>query len=94
MKTPSFQGIIFDIAAEIVIEYYPVVRGSYAEAIADAKSMVKVINDHATAAEAAADNEYDYDAHVGRVDEVDCYVLVDGALVHSEAEVYHQPTGD
>lgn len=66
----EFQGVLFDILDEVIIDRAPVLRGTYAEAMADAEKLVEVVN-------AMFD---------GRVDSGYCYVLVDGVLVHSKAE--------
>lgn len=70
----EFQGCIFDIVYERVIERGPVLRGSYAEAIADAKALLAYVNGLPA------------DKGVGLFEATDCYVLVDGVLAYSEEE--------
>jgi hypothetical protein len=78
----DFQGYLFDIFSEVVIERSPVIRGTYAEAMEDAKGLVAVMNDAAE----AIDDSTDENTTVGRVDESYCFVLMDGAIVYSEEE--------
>lgn len=79
----NFQGVLYDILEEIVMECSPVLRGTYAEALADAKALVKVVNDMAE----ASDDENDSNTTIGRVDDSYCFVLVDGLIAYSEDEV-------
>lgn len=78
----DFQGALYDILEEVVIERAPVVRGTYDEAMADARALVKVVNDMAE----LADDDSDSNTTIGRVDDSYCYVLIDGLIAYSEAE--------
>jgi hypothetical protein len=78
----DFQGVLYDIVEEVVIDRAPVVRGTYAEAMADAQAMVKAVNDMAE----CVDNEADDNSTIGRVDDSYCFVLIDGLIAYSEAE--------
>ena len=82
-QTPqAFQGVLFDILEEVVIERSPVIRGTYAEAMADAKALIAVVNGMAE----ACDDESDGNTTIGRVDDSYCFVMVDGYIVYSEEE--------
>jgi len=71
----EFQGCLFDIISETAVEMSPVIRATYAEALADARKLVHVVNDEAEAFDETLD-----DQTVGRVDDSYCYVLVDGVI--------------
>lgn len=64
-RLSTFQGVLFDILEEVVIDRAPVLRGSYAEAMEDAKQMVAVVNVMAE----NADDETPGNTTIGRVDE-------------------------
>jgi hypothetical protein len=82
-KRQEFVGCLFDVISETVVEVGVVIRGTYAEAMADARSMVEPFNEYAQ----GIDDEADNDSTVGRVDETYCFVQVDGQVVYSEQEV-------
>ena len=39
-KRQDFQGVLFDLIDEVVFERSPVIRGTYEQAMADAKALV------------------------------------------------------
>lgn len=82
MPKQEFQGVLYDLVEEVIIERGSVLRATYAEAMADARKLVVVMNDRAE----AWDDESDSNTTVGRVDDSYCFVLVDGAIAYSEAE--------
>lgn len=82
MAHREFQGILFDILEEVVIERGPVLRATYAEAMADAKALVKFVNDEAE----AHDDSTDENTTVGRVDDSYCYVMQGGQILWSQEE--------
>lgn len=75
MKEQEFVGAIYDILEDVVIERSPVIRATYAEAMADARALVKVVNDNAEAFDDELDNQ-----SIGRVDDSYCHVLIDGEV--------------
>lgn len=82
----EFNGVIFDMIEDVIIDRSPVLRATYAEAMADAKALVKVVNDEAE----AIDDDRGYDGEnssIGRVDASFCFVAVDGQVVYSEMGV-------
>lgn len=79
-KQHDFQGVLFDCLEEIVIDRAPVIRGTYEEAMADARSMVAAVNDMAE----SADDESDGNTTIGRVDDSYCFVLIDGVISYGE----------
>ena len=79
MAKQEFQGVLFDLIEEVIIDRAPVTRGTYAEAMEDAKQLVAVVN---VMAESADDDT----STIGRVDESYCFVLIDGLIAYSEAE--------
>jgi hypothetical protein len=81
-KRQDFQGVLYDIIEEVIIDRAPVVRGAYAEAMADAQAMVAAVNAQAE----AFDDSDDENTTVGRVDDSYCFVLIDGMIAYSEAE--------
>lgn len=82
MVKQVFQGVLYDIVEEVIIERSAVLRGTYAEAMADAGKLVAVMNDQAE----AWDDESGSNTTVGRVDDSYCFVLIDGVIAFSEAE--------
>lgn len=82
MSKQAFQGVLYDIVEEVIVDWAPVVRGTYAEAMADAKAMVEVKNAEAE----AFDDESDDNTTIGRVDDSYCFVMIDGLIAYSEAE--------
>ncbi len=81
-KRQEFQGVLFDLIEEVVIDRAPVLRGTYEEAMADARALVAVTNDAAE----AFDDSCEGNTTVGRVDDSYCFVLIDGVIAYSEAE--------
>lgn len=81
-KQQDFQGCLYDIFEEVIVDRAPVVRGSYEEAMADAKAMVDAVNSMAE----SADDESESNSSIGRVDESYCFVLIDGFIAYSAAE--------
>jgi hypothetical protein len=81
-KRQEFQGVLYDIVEELIVERSPVLRGSYAEAMTDAKALVGAVNDMAE----AFDDSGDDNTTVGRGDDSYCFVLIDGLIAYSEAE--------
>lgn len=79
MAQQKFCGVLFDMLEEVVIERSPVIRATYAEAMADAKALVPVVNQMAEDAD-------DDNTTIGRVDETYCFVTVNGRIAHSEQE--------
>lgn len=73
-KHQDFQGVLYDILDEIVVDRAPAIRGTYAEAMEDAKQMVDAFNAMAE------------DDDSRRVDDSYCFVLIDGLIAYSEAE--------
>lgn len=82
MARQEFQGVLFDIIEEVIIERGPVLRATYAEAMADAEKLVAAMNKQAE----SWDDDSDGNTTVGRVDDSYCFVLIDGVLAYSEAE--------
>lgn len=78
----EFQGVLFDILEEVVIERGYCIRGTYAEALADAKAMIDFVNAEAE----AADDESNGNTTIGRVDDSYCFVMIDGQIAYSEVE--------
>lgn len=79
MAKQEFQGVLFDLIEEVIIDRAPVTRGTYAEAMEDAKQLVAVVN-------VMAENADDDTSTIGRVDDSYCFVLIDGLIAYSEAE--------
>ncbi|MGQ2994249.1 hypothetical protein [Variovorax sp.] len=82
-KPREYQGVLYDLIEEVFIERAPCLRGSYAEAMQDAEALVNSVNAQAE----IADDESKGNTTIGRVDASYCFVLVDGRLVFTEAEV-------
>lgn len=82
MGEQEFQGVLYDIVEEVIIERSAVLRATYAEAMTDAEKLVTVMNARAE----AWDDESGSNTTVGRVDESYCFVLVNGVIAYSEAE--------
>lgn len=82
MGKQVFQGVLYDIVEEVIIERSAVLRSSYAEAMEDAGKLVAVMNEQA---EVWGDNSSS-NTTVGRVDDSYCFVLIDGVIAYSEAE--------
>lgn len=47
MSARDFQGVLFDILDEVIIERAPCLRATYAEAIADARALAAAADDGA-----------------------------------------------
>lgn len=82
MTKQTFQGVLFDILEEVIIDRSPVLRATYAEAMADAQKMVSLTNERAE----AWDDDSGSNTTVGRVDDNYCFVLINGVIAYSEAE--------
>jgi len=82
-KPQQFQGVLYDLIEEVFVESAPCLRGTYAEAMEDAKALVEAVNAQAE----IYDDEADGNSTVGRVDDSYCFVLADGVLIYSEEEV-------
>ena len=80
MSKQEFQGVLFDIVEEVIIERGPVLRATYAEAMEDARKLVGAVNQ-------LAEDADDGFSTIGRVDDSYCFVLIDGVIAYSEAEV-------
>jgi hypothetical protein len=76
----EFVGVLYDIVEDIVIERSAVIRGSYAEALNDAKGLVKYVNDEAE----AFDDSGDANTTVGRVDDSWCFVMVGNEVLFDQ----------
>ena len=82
MSKQEFQGVLFDIVEEVIIERAPVLRATYAEALNDAHALVAKMNEQAE----RWDEDCSENTSVGRVDDSYCFVLIDGLIAYSEAE--------
>lgn len=78
-----FQGVLYDIISEVIVERSAAERGTYAEAMTDARGLIDFVNGKAEAVDDASDSN----TTIGRVDDSYCFVMVDGQIVYSEAEV-------
>lgn len=76
----DFQGVLYDIVSEQIIDRAPIIRGTYAEAMADAHSMVGAVNAQAE----AIDDNSDSNSTIGRVDASYCFVMVNGEIAYDE----------
>jgi hypothetical protein len=76
MAQHEFVGVLFDCISESLVDRSPVIRATYAEAMADARAMVAPVNQMAEERDDAADDN----STIGRVDESYCFVMVDGEV--------------
>lgn len=89
-KQMDYQGVLYDLIDEVIVERGPVIRGTYAEAMADAHALLAVVNAEAE----AADDESDENTSVGRVDDSYCFVLCDGSLEYADPVALPEETDE
>lgn len=77
LKRGEYVGVLYDWIEEVVIEQSPIIRGTWDEAMADARALIQVVNDAAEAIDDAGDTN----STVGRVDDSYCYdAAIDAAI--------------